>query len=110
MVAQELSPREPISPSALVPELVYEALMRTLGRDRAEVVDFYIDTRLAAEDPERYERAIKSLLGEHGARLVTRAIKSELAKPGRVENGRDESLLTEVRTVEKALLRSAHLV
>jgi len=86
--------------------MVYEALVRVLGRERADIVDFYIDSRLAAADPERYERAVESLLGE-GGRLVIRAIKFELAKSGRVESTGNESFSGEVRAVEKVLVRSS---
>jgi hypothetical protein len=89
---------------APIPRMIYGALVRVLGRERAEIVDFYIDTRLAAADPDRYEQAVVSLLGE-GGRLVIRGIKSELAKSGRVHAMANDSFSVEVRAVEKALVR-----
>jgi hypothetical protein len=92
-----------------IPKLVYEALSKVVGRERAEVVDFYLDSRLASTDPDRYERALKDLLGEEGGRLVLRAMKSELAKSGHVHGAVNESFSGEVRALEKALVRSPPL-
>lgn len=68
---------------AAVPTLVYGALVRLLGRERADVLDFYVDCRLAAYDSARYERAVESLLGAQNGSLVISALRSELAKSGR---------------------------
>jgi hypothetical protein len=61
---------------------VYQALVRVLGRDRATVLDFYVDSRLAEIDPRRYDQAVESLLGAHNGRLVTTTVWSELARSG----------------------------
>ena len=95
----------PSSPSQ-VPKLVYESLARVLGRERAEVVDFYIDSRLASIDPDRYERALGDLLGRTNGSLVIRAVKSELAKTRHARGALDESFSGEVRALERALVRS----
>jgi|SRR5271163_3954906 len=89
-----------------IPKLVYEALARVVGRERAETVDFYVDSRLASTDPDRYEMAVRDLLGEANGRLVIRAMKWELAKSGHVRGTIGESFSSEVRAVEKALIRS----
>jgi len=99
------SSKKETSKPSLTPRTVYEALVRVVGRERAEVVDFYIDSRLAFTDPERYERAVESLLGE-GGRVVMRAMKSELAKSGRVEGMANESISREVRAIEKRFVHS----
>jgi hypothetical protein len=88
---------------ASIPTLVYAALVRLLGRERAEILDFFVDSRLAATNPVGYERAVESLLGDNGGRLVITALTSELARSAGVAHAGKESLLAEVRTLEKAL-------
>ena len=58
--------------------VVYGALVHMLGLRTADAIDFYVDTRLATDDPERYEQAILLLLGRHGGTLVMHGIRSEL--------------------------------
>src|SRR5207244_13344002 len=60
-------------------DLLFSALVKTLGHSRAETVDFYLDTRLAVDDPERYERLVRLLLGEHAGGLAVEGLKTELA-------------------------------
>jgi len=102
---EALSPKPPVRTIAAIQALVYGSLVRLLGRERAEVVDFFVDSRLAAVDPDRYERAVESLLGEEGGLLVLNALKSELARSARAASLWNESLLAGVRMVEKALPR-----
>jgi hypothetical protein len=94
-------PRKSARTPASIPTLVYAALIRLLGQERAEILDFFIDTRLAALEPDRYERAVLNLLGEEGGRLVITALSSELARSTTVAHSRTESLLTEIRMVEQ---------
>jgi len=102
MLSQE-SPPKSIRRLPSIPTLVYAVLVRLLGRERAEILDFFVDSRLAAIDPDKYEQAVHGLLGENGGRLIITALTSELARSARVAHGGKESLLTEVRTVEKTL-------
>jgi hypothetical protein len=102
MLSQDFPPKSIRTPVS-IPSLVYATLVRLLGRERAEILDFFVDSRLAAADPDRYERAVRSLLGENGGRLVITALTSELARSARVAHAGKESLLNEVRTVEKTL-------
>jgi len=85
-----------------VNDLVFAALVRTLGHAKAQTVDFYLDTRLAVDDAERYEQSVRLLLGEHGGGLVIGGIKTELAKQIGIERSK-ESLLTHVRAAEQAI-------
>ena len=62
--------------------ILYGALVCAVGLSSAEAIDFYVDSRLAALDPVRYEQSIKKLLGEHGGDLIVRAMRSELARLG----------------------------
>lgn len=98
--ASSLRPARGLSP---VTGLVYRALVKMLGKDRAEVLDFYVDSRLAAEDPDGYERALLRLLGEHGGRLVVSALRSDLGKAARTGSFFEGSFLNDVRMTEKAL-------
>jgi len=85
-----------------VSDMIFAALVRTLGHSRAETVDFYLDTRLAVDDPERYERSVALLLGEHGGCLAVQGIKTELANTVGIERS-NESLLAQVRAAERSL-------
>jgi hypothetical protein len=102
MLSHDLPPKS-IRTRASIPTLVYAALVRLLGRERAEILDFFVDSRLAAADPEKYEQAVQILLGDSGGRLVIDALTSELARFARVAHAGKESLLTEVRAIEKTL-------
>jgi hypothetical protein len=107
---QKSTSRAPARAPAPVSTQVYDALVRLLGRERAEVVDFFVDARLAGDNPERYERAVESLLGEQSGRLVITGLRSELARrSGKLAKTGTDSLLTQVRIVEKSLTRRAHL-
>jgi hypothetical protein len=86
MVMREFSSKERHRGPTPLPKLVYEALVRAVGPKQATVVDFYVDSRLAALDPESYERALENLLGRHGGRLVFTALRSELARSGRAQS------------------------
>ena len=83
-------------------DLLFSSLVKALGRSRAETLDFYLDTRLGIDDPERYERLVKLLLGEHAGRLALEGIKTELATTTGIDRS-SESLLAEVRAAERAL-------
>jgi len=62
---------------------VYAALVRVVGREKAEILDFYVDSRLAGLDRATYERALEGLLGEEAAQLVINGLRSELLRgPG----------------------------
>jgi hypothetical protein len=102
MLSQDIPPNS-IRTSASIPTLVYAALVRLLGRERAEIVDFFVDSRLAAADPDGYERAVRSLLGDSAGSLIITALTSELARSVRATHAGKESLLGEVRTIEKTL-------
>jgi hypothetical protein len=102
MPFQEFPPNSTRRPAS-TPTLVYAALVRLLGRERAEIVDFFVDSRLAAADPRRYERAVHSLLGENGGRLVVAALTSELARSAKVTHAGKECALTDIREVENTL-------
>jgi hypothetical protein len=102
MLSHDLPPKS-IRTRASIPTLVYASLVQLLGRERAEILDFFVDSRLAAADPDRYAQAVQSLLGDSGGRLVITALTSELASLARVAHAGKESLFTEVRTIEKTL-------
>jgi hypothetical protein len=104
MLAQETRTRVPLG--GTVTGLISRALVRMMGQADAEAVDFYVDTRLAVEDPAAYEKSLRLLLGEHGGGLVIDGLKTELAKGSGVERSGD-SFLGQVRASERALLRSA---
>src|SRR5438477_727804 len=87
-------------------DLLFAALVKTLGRSRAETVDFYLDTRLAVDDPERYERSVMLLLGEHAGGLAVEGLKTELATTTGIERS-SESLLTHVKAAERALRKES---
>jgi hypothetical protein len=84
--------------------LVYGSLVRMLGHTNAEAIEFYIDTRMAIDDPERYETSVKRLLGDHGGNLIINGIKTELAAESGTERS-SERLLTQVRAAQNALVR-----
>jgi uncharacterized membrane protein YebE (DUF533 family) len=102
MLSQETVKSARVLRRGKVSDMVFAALVRTLGHSRAETVDFYLDTRMAVDDPERYERSVVSLLGEHGGSMAIEGIKTELAKTAGIERSR-ESLLAQVRAAERAI-------
>jgi hypothetical protein len=106
MQAIETAKRAPVLPGGQIPNLIHDALARMLGAANAEAIEFYIDSRLAVDDPARYETYVKLLLGEHGGSLVIAAIKNELARRSGLDRSTD-SFLGQVKAVENALLRSA---
>lgn len=85
-----------------IPNIIYGALVRMLGLGNAEAIEFYVDTRLAVDDPERYESSLRLLLGEQVGSLVVTGIKTELARKSGAA-GWGESLLGQVRTSERTL-------
>ena len=88
--------------------MVFAALVKTLGHSRAETLDFYLDTRLAVDDPERYEESIRLLLGEHGSSLVVEGIKTEIAITAGIDRS-SESLVAQVKAAEGALRKASKL-
>jgi len=86
--------------------LIFRALVRTVGLTNAETIEFYVDTRLAVQDPLSYERSVRLLLGAHGGRLVMEGLKTELARGSGIERS-SESFFGQVRAAEHALLRPA---
>jgi len=104
MLAQETGKRARVLPGGRVTNLIYGALVRTVGLSNAEAIEFYVDTRLAVQDPQRYERSVKLLLGEFGGRLVIDGMKTELARGSGVERS-SESFHGQVKAAEHALLR-----
>ncbi|MDA4116119.1 MAG: DUF3227 domain-containing protein [Thaumarchaeota archaeon] len=105
MLAQEARACIPLG--STVAGMISRALVRMMGPADAEALEFYVDTRLAVEDPLAYEKSLRLLLGEHGGSLVIEGLKTELAKVSGVERSRD-SFFGQVRTSERALLRSAN--
>jgi hypothetical protein len=93
---------DPMLPGGRVPNLIHGALVRVLGPTNAEAIEFYIDSRLALEDPSGYEKSVKLLLGEHGGRLVIDGLKTELAKGSGIERS-SESFFGQIRAAERAL-------
>jgi hypothetical protein len=91
-----------------VSDMIFAALVKTLGHSRAETLDFYLDTRVAVDDPERYEQSVTLLLGEHGSSLVIEGIKTEIASTAGIERS-SESLLAQVRASETALRKASRL-
>jgi len=55
-------------------------LVRVLGPESAEVVEFYVDKHLALEDPRAFEQALADFLGSQAGGLLMEAIKSDLMK------------------------------
>jgi len=106
MLAQETGKTTRVLPGGRVTNLIFRALVRAVGLTNAEAIEFYVDTRLAVQDPLRYERSVRLLLGEHGGRLVIEGLKTELARASGVERS-NESFFGQVRTAEHALVRPA---
>jgi hypothetical protein len=102
MLSQETVKSARVLRRGKVSDMIFAALVRTLGHSRAETIDFYLDTRLAVDDPERYERSVAMLLGEHGGNMAIEGIKTELAKTVGIERS-SESLLAQVRAAELTL-------
>jgi len=105
MLSQETVKSARVLRRGKVNDMVFAALVKTLGHSRAETVDFYLDTRLAVDDPERYEQSVKSLLGEHGSSLVIEGIKTEIAMTAGIERS-SESFVAQVRAAESALRKA----
>ena len=74
-----------------------------VGLTNAEAIEFYVDTRLAVEDPAAYERSVRLLLGDFGGRLVIDGLKTELAMGSGSERS-SESFFSQIRASERALL------
>jgi hypothetical protein len=106
MLSQETLKSARVLRRGKVSDIVFAALVKTLGHSRAETLDFYLDTRLAVDDPERYERSVKLLLGEHGSSLVIEGLKTELASTAGVERS-SESLVAQVKAAECALRKAS---
>jgi len=106
MLAQETGKRARVLPGGRVTNLIYGALVRMVGLGNAEAIEFYVDTRLAVQDPPRYERSVRLLLGEYGGRLVIDGLKTELARGSGTERSND-SFFSQVRAAEHALIHPA---
>jgi len=106
MLSQETVKSARVLRRGKVSDMVLAALVRTLGHSRAETVDFYLDTRLAVDHPERYEKSVRLLLGEHGSSLVIEGIKTEIANMAGIARS-SESLLAQVRAAEGALRKAS---
>jgi hypothetical protein len=106
MLSQETVKSARVLRRGKVSDMVFAALVKTLGHSRAETMDFYLDTRLAVDDPERYEESVKLLLGEHGSGLVIEGIKTEIANTAGIERSA-ESLAAQVRATEGALRKAS---
>lgn len=104
MLAQKSERASRILPGRQVTSLIYGALVRMVGRTNAEAIEFYIDTRLAVQDPLTYERSVRLLLGEYVGSLVIDGLKTELAKGSGTERS-SESFFGQVRAAESAFLR-----
>ena len=104
MLAQEKRKGAHVMPRGQATILVSRALVGVVGSTNAEAIEFYVDTRLAVEDPVSYERSVRLLLGDHGGRLVIEGLKTELAKRSGIERS-SESFFSQVRASERALLR-----
>ncbi len=102
MLAQETGSGPHIPPGGQLANLIHGALVRVLGPANAEAIEFYVDTRLAVEDPEAYERSVRLLLRGHGGRLVIDGLKTELAARSGAERS-NESFLGQVRAAQRAL-------
>lgn len=109
MLAQETGKSARVLPGGRVTNLIYRALVRTVGLTNAETIEFYVDTRLAVEDPATYEKSVKLLLGDHGGRLVIDGLKTELARGTGVERS-SESFFSQVKASERSLLRPRKLI
>lgn len=106
MLAQKTERAARTLPGRQVASLIYGALVRMVGHTNAEAIEFYIDTRLAVQDPLSYERSVRLLLGEHGGRLIIDGLKTELARGSGTERS-SESFFSQVRAAESAFLRLA---
>jgi hypothetical protein len=104
MLAQETGSGAHIPHGGQLTDLIHGALVRMVGPANAEAIEFYVDTRLAVEDPEAYERSMRLLLREHGGRLVIDGLKTELASRSGAERS-NESFFGQVRATERALRR-----
>ena len=102
MLAQETRKSARVLPGGQLTNLIYRALVRTVGSSNAETIEFYVDTRLAVQDPSAYEKSVNLLLGDHGGRLVVDGLKTELARSSGIERS-GESFFGQVRASERAL-------
>jgi len=102
MLVQEPGKVARVIPGGPVTNLVYRALVKMVGQTNADAIEFYIDTRLAVDDPAEYERSVGLLLGDHGGHLVMNGLKTELARGSGTERF-SESFFSQVRAAERAL-------
>jgi len=106
MLSQETVKSARVLRRGKVSDMIFAGLVKTLGHSRAETLDFYLDTRLAVDDPGRYEQSVRMLLGEHGSSLVIEGIKTEIANTAGIERS-SESLVAQVRAAEGALRKAS---
>jgi hypothetical protein len=106
MLSQETVKSARVLRRGKVSDVVFAALVKTLGHSMAETMDFYLDTRLAVDHPERYEKSVELLLGEHGSSLVIEGIKTEIAKTVGIERS-SESLVAQLKAAEGALRKAS---
>jgi hypothetical protein len=55
-------------------------LMKVLGQESAQAVEFYVDKHLALKDPGAFEQALTDFLGSQAGTLIIDAIKADLRK------------------------------
>jgi hypothetical protein len=106
MLVQEAGKGARVLPGGPVTNLIYRSLVRMVGPSNADAIEFYVDTRLAVDDPAGYERSVKLLLGEYGGHLVIDGLKTELAKGSGTERS-SESFFSQVRAAERAFRANA---
>jgi hypothetical protein len=106
MATQEILHRTVHLSRTLAESAVYGALVHLVGVRAADMIDFYVDTRLATDDPEKYEQVIKLLLGEFGGGLLVQGVKSELTTPNGKPTGIKETFGDQMRAFERALAES----
>jgi hypothetical protein len=105
MLAQETLKGDRVLAGAQLTSFVYGALVKLLGLTNAQAIEFYVDTRLAVDNPDGYEQSMRRLLGEHGGSLVINGLKTELARGSGTERS-SESFRSQVSTAEHVLSRS----
>jgi len=57
--------------------VIHQALFDMLGDTPAKAVDFFVGSRLAVREPDRYERAMKEVFRD-GARVIIERVEKDL--------------------------------
>jgi len=79
--------------------VIRQALFDMLGDTPAKAVDFFVDSRLAIREPDRYERAMKEVFRE-GAKVVIERVEKDLCAMAGIQMQSWPSFSACIKTVE----------